>query len=58
MIEAIVDDRAPYIDAKDGREALELVLAIYLSSLTGKAVSLPLNDVASIDFHSLFDKKS
>lgn len=50
MIEAIEQDRKPYIDAEDGRNALELVLAIYQSAATGQPVKLPLCNVACADF--------
>ena len=50
MIDAIEHNRAPYIDAVAGRNALELVLAVYLSSFTGVPVKLPLGDVASLNF--------
>lgn len=55
MVEAIEQDRAPLVDGYAGRRAVELVLAIYLSSKTGKAVQLPLHGVASKDFKGLFD---
>ena len=55
MIDAIEQDRAPYIDARAGRRALEMILAIYQSSATGKPVKLPLNDVASVNFEGVFD---
>ena len=54
MIEAIEDDRDPYITAVDGKNALEIVLAIYKSSFTGKSVKLPLENCASIDFEGEF----
>ena len=54
MIEAIEQDRPPYIDAKAGRRALEMVLAIYQSAATGRPVKLPLRDVASTDFTGRF----
>lgn len=50
MIDAIQHNRTPYIDAVAGRNALELVLAIYQSSFTGVPVKLPLGDVASVNF--------
>ena len=56
MIDAIENDRKPYVDAVAGRNALELVLAIYVSSATGKPVKLPLKDTASTDFAGLFDR--
>jgi len=49
MINAIIEDRDPYVSAIDGRNALEVVLAIYKSQKTGKPVKLPLSDFASID---------
>lgn len=57
MIDAIYNHRKPYIDAVAGRNALEIVLAIYKSMKTGKPVKLPLSDFASTDmigeFHSV-----
>lgn len=53
---AIADDRDPYIDAKAGRDALEMVLAIYKSQKTGLPVSLPLNDFRSIDMEGEFSE--
>lgn len=49
MVEAIRDDRKPYVDAVAGRNALEMILAIYKSQKTGLPVKLPLNDFASVD---------
>ena len=42
VIDAIIKDRDPYVSAVDGRNALELVLAIYKSAAEGKSVKLPL----------------
>lgn len=55
MIEAINLDRKPYIDAVAGRNALEMILAIYQSAAMGKPVKLPLKDVASTDFIGRFN---
>jgi len=55
MIEAIANDREPYVTAEDGRRALELVLAIYKSAAEGKAVTLPLEDSSTTDFKGRFD---
>ena len=55
VISAIEEDRAPYVTVKDGRDALETVLAIYLSSKTGQPVTLPLTDTATTDFEGLFE---
>lgn len=56
VIAAIKEGRAPYVDARAGRRALETVLAIYKSSAEGKPVELPLQGVASADFTGLFDR--
>ena len=55
VIDAIEHDRKPYVDAVAGRNALEMVLAIYQSATTGMAVKLPMKDVASTDFMGRFD---
>ena len=55
MIDAIQNDRAPYVDGAAGRRALELVLAIYKSAATGETVRLPLTDCKTTDFKGRFD---
>lgn len=54
VVEAIAADRAPYVDAQAGRDALEVVLAIYKSQKTGLPVELPLKDFASTDMAGEF----
>ena len=54
VIDAIKNDRAPYVDAYAGRNALELVLAIYKSQKEGKTVKLPLGEFASADMAGEF----
>lgn len=54
MIDAIENDRAPYVDARAGRRALELVLAVYKSQKTGLPVRLPLENFASTDMKGEF----
>ena len=56
MMDAIEHDRKPYVDAVAGRNALEMILAIYQSAATGKPVKLPLSHVASTDFTGRFGK--
>ncbi|MBQ3831312.1 MAG: Gfo/Idh/MocA family oxidoreductase [Spirochaetales bacterium] len=56
VIDAIEKDRKPYIDAVAGRNAVEMILAIYQSAATGKPVKLPLKDVASTDFTGRFGR--
>lgn len=54
VIDAIENHRKPYVDAVAGRNALELVLAIYKSCKTGVPVKLPLTDFASEDMKGMF----
>ena len=54
MVDAIEHDRKPYVDAVAGRNALEVVLAIYKSQKTGLPVKLPLTDFASTDMTGTF----
>lgn len=56
VMDAIKNDRKPYVDAVAGRNALEVVLAIYKSAATGQPVKLPLLKCASTDFVGRFDK--
>ena len=55
VIDAIKNDREPYVSAEAGKRALELVLAIYKSAATGKPVKLPLQECATTDFIGRFD---
>lgn len=57
VISAIAEDRQPYVDAKAGRRALELVLAIYLSAAKGETVKLPLERCETMQFKGRFDKR-
>ena len=54
MIDEIQNDRKPYVDSYSGRDALELVLAIYKSQKEGHAVKLPLENFASTDMEGEF----
>ncbi|MBK5253004.1 MAG: Gfo/Idh/MocA family oxidoreductase [Peptostreptococcaceae bacterium] len=54
MMEAINEDRKPYVDAVAGKNALEIILAIYKSQKEGKPVKLPLNKFSSIDMKGEF----
>ena len=54
VIEAIKEDRTPYVDGVAGRNALEMVLAIYKSQKEGVPVRLPLTDFASTDMRGEF----
>ena len=54
VIDAIQHGRKPYVDAVAGRNALEMILAIYKSQKTGQPVKLPLTDFASTDMAGEF----
>lgn len=54
VIEAIETVRQPYVDARAGKRALELVLGIYLSAATGEAVKFPLEECETMQFKSRF----
>ena len=54
VINAIEQDRQPYVTAMDGKRALELVLAIYKSAADGKPVKFPLTECATMDFMGRF----
>ncbi len=55
MIDAIRNDREPYVDGNAGRRALELVLAIYKSATEGISVKLPMSDCSTSDFIGRFN---
>lgn len=54
MIDAIINNRTPYVDAVAGKNALEMILAIYKSMATGEVVKLPLDKFASKDMKGVF----
>ena len=54
MIDAIKNDRKPYVDAVAGRNALELVLAIYKSQKEGRPVGMPMTEFASVEMMGEF----
>ena len=56
MIDAIQNNREPYVNGEAGRRALELVLAIYKSAAEGTPVKLPLGNVSTMDFKGMFGK--
>lgn len=56
MIDAIKNDKKPYIDAVAGRNALEMILGIYKSMKTGEIVKFPVTDFASTDMKGTFGK--
>ena len=57
MIDAIRNNRDPYVTAEDGRRALELVLAVYKSAAEGKPVKLPMDKCSTMDFAGRFGER-
>ncbi|HZJ69121.1 MAG TPA: Gfo/Idh/MocA family oxidoreductase, partial [Candidatus Eisenbacteria bacterium] len=57
VIDAIKEDREPYITAQDGKDVLELILAIYKSAAERRSVKLPLEHCSTVDFKGRFDNK-
>ena len=57
VIDAIRNERAPYVTAEDGKRALELVLAIYKSAAERIPVKLPLGSCSTTDFKGLFGER-
>lgn len=55
VVQAIEENREPYISGEDGRRALELVLAIYKSSSLGRSVKLPLAAGSTLDYLGQFN---
>ncbi|MDE7326761.1 MAG: Gfo/Idh/MocA family oxidoreductase [Lachnospiraceae bacterium] len=55
MVSAIRENRNPYVDAYEGRRALELVLAIYKSQKMGEVIRFPLTEFASADMAGEFE---
>jgi predicted dehydrogenase len=55
FVESIEADREPIISGESGRKALEIILAIYKSQKTGKAVDLPC-DFSTLEMQGYFDQ--
>ena len=54
IVDSIRKHRKPYIDASAGRNAVEIVLAIYKSSSLGHVVKLPITKCVTTDFVGMF----
>ena len=54
VMDSITNHHKPYVDAVAGRNALEMILAIYKSMKTGQPVKLPLENFASTDMKGTF----
>lgn len=55
VIDAVINNREPYVDAIAGKKALELVLAIYKSAMDGRPVQLPLKKCSTNEFVGRYD---
>lgn len=55
MIQAIRENREPYVNGEAGVRAVEMVLAIYKSAASGQPVKLPLEHCSTMDFVGRFD---
>jgi UDP-N-acetyl-2-amino-2-deoxyglucuronate dehydrogenase len=53
FIDAIEKDREPLVSGEKGKKALDIILAIYESQKTGKAVDLP-NNFSTMDMKNVF----
>jgi predicted dehydrogenase len=49
MIEAIRENRTPYISGEEGMKAMSIILAAYKSRLTGMPVKFPMDDFSTMD---------
>lgn len=56
MIDAIKNNRQPYVTAEDGKRALELVLGIYKSAAEGIKIKFPISKCSTLDFEGRFGK--
>ncbi len=56
VVDAIRENRAPYVDGHAGLRALEMVLAIYKSAAVHRPVALPLDNCATTDFEGRFGR--
>lgn len=49
FVDAVQNNRKPYIDLYAGKRAVEMILAIYKSQKTGEKVTFPLEDFSTTD---------
>lgn len=49
FVEAIVEDRKPYVSGEDGKKAVEIILGIYKSAKEGKPVEFPIGEFSIED---------
>ncbi|QAA30598.1 Gfo/Idh/MocA family protein [Clostridium manihotivorum] len=56
MINAIRENKTPYVDGEEGKKAMAIVLAAYKSRLTGKEVKFPLEWFSTLDMKGFTGK--
>lgn len=49
MIDAVKEDREPYISGEEGKKGLSIILAAYKSRLTGMPVKFPVGEFSTLD---------
>jgi len=49
FIDAVLENKEPYIHAEDGKTAVEVVLGIYKSRKLGAPVAFPVGDFSTLD---------
>jgi len=49
FIDAVLEDKEPYIHAEGGKKAVEVVLGIYKSRKLGAPVEFPIGDFSTLD---------
>jgi predicted dehydrogenase len=49
FVEAIVEDRKPYVSGEDGKKAVEIILGIYKSAKEGEPVEFPIGEFSTED---------
>lgn len=57
VINAIKENREPYVNAEAGMRAIELVLAIYKSAYENTRIKFPVENIETVDFINSFQKK-
>jgi predicted dehydrogenase len=55
FVDSLNENREPLVSGEKGKKALEIILAIYKSQKTGKAVNLPC-DFSTLDMRGCFDR--
>jgi predicted dehydrogenase len=56
FLDAIEQDREPFVSGEKGKKALEIILAIYKSQMTGQPVELPI-DFSTLEMKGMFGEK-